>query len=579
MRVLGTFSLVTALGWESAVAWTTSSTFGRQQQQWKRHASSETTAVDGDPVNGESGSFDPKPPEVPPPSYQQNLQEDLKSLREQAEEKDATVQVLEKKMKGLKQELQIREAELKTSQQAWGLEKNSLLAKITEFSQMLQMRDEEETETEEDVIEKERLTKEVEILQTQIERVQNLLKQEQNASALLKARLDEVSDTMEMDQMDYEKEKKALTETVQEEKEKLAKLQNRWTQDKQRFEQEKLLMEADLAAETSKLVEAEEQWKETQKEYEQQRESLMKDLTEQRTRLSEKKKELDIDRTRFQTERASLKQDIASEQKKVAELEQSLDVERLKFRKSQVELNEKIKVEKDTVERLSQQLKDQETRFEEQKINLEVALEVEQTRLANMEKEFEQERRGFNKERQNLEARIAEEVRLRQLKKKQMHDRYEQIRKELTSLWVGAKREARKEQKKLTEKYEELLATAGDKIQSLEADLSSLRSSSLKLEEMLATTKKEKEKAVKETARVEAQYQKMVSERNQQIASLKADISALRDVAEERQDTVEKYESSYREAVGLVGRVTKNKVKRSRLSRWFRRNKEEPSEE
>jgi uncharacterized protein YoxC len=192
-----------------------------------------------------------------------------------------------------------------------------------------------------------------------------------------------------------------------------------------------------------------------------------------------------------------------------------------------------------------------------------------------METQMKEEKASFAVERAALEARIEDEVRLRKLKKKQMNERYDTIRTEMTELWMGAKRDARREKKELTEKYERVLNAMTNEMESLEAEVQSVGESSQKLAELLTKAKQEKARAEMETGMVEDRYIKMVAQRNREINDLKENIRGLSSSVRAREARISNFESSYKEVASLAARVTSNKVKQSRFARWFRRRNSE----
>ena len=526
-----------------------------------------TSETEGDEVT-------PHPPNYPPPALSANLEDDYKTLKEQTEARDAFVKVLENKVEKLMKEMQEKEAELKKQSGLWNIEKTSMMAKIAEFSDMLQQKEEED---EEEKYQKQRLQTEVKLLQEQIEKVRSMLKREQQAAEELKARLEDVGDAMEFQQMEFEKEKKELEGNVEEEKKKLDRIIAQWEDDKKRFEQEKQKIQAQLKKEVEQLEEATSEWNANKQEYEDQRKNLQEELVIEKTKLSDTRKEMKSQTKAFSEERAALKAMIQGEQEKIREVEKTLQKEKVRFEQAQLTLQQKIQDERDVVMELSQRLIDEEQRYQEEKTNLEVALELERKRLSELGEELAGEKINFAAEQERLEAAIAEEVRLRRLKKRQMHDRYEEIRKELTSLWVGAKRDARRERKFITDKYEKKLTSMNEKMRALQADLRRMRESSDELQVLLTESRKREDQAKLETRKVEERYTMMVAQRNREIASLKDSVKELRDTIRLREDQIDQYESSFRELVKLSVKVTGKKLSlgKSKVAGWFRRRRKD----
>ena len=533
--------------------------------------SSETSNTT-DLVNGDSISMVPRPPDESPQLAL--LAQEYDALKQQREQTSNVIQELTDRARTLQEQLSMKQQELDASREEWTFEKKSFLDKIAELTGLVEQND---YVNQEEKYRQEKLESEVKLLQNQIVQVNMALKREQKASEELRERLEDVNDAMEFEQMNFEKERAALQEKLKEEKKRLKEIKEQWDLDKERFESARGVVQTQLDEERERLKKAQLDWAENQFEYEEQQASLKAMLQEQRARLAETESLLESERAQFGEEREALKSVIAADRLKLEEIEQALKEERISFQASQAELESRILDEQDKVDALYVKLQEEQERFYQEKDNLEVSLDIERKRVQRVEADLENEKKGFEAEKKKLEEEIDEQVRINRLKKKQMKRRYEAIRTQLTGLWEGAKQDARNERKQLTAKYEGKLATMSQKVAELETNLFSARKSSEELATVMSDLEQQRDKAREETQTVEARYITMLSQRNREIAQLKTGMNELKETVRQREEQLEKYESSFRALLQLSVRVTGTKVKktRSRLSGIFRRKRDD----
>lgn len=554
----------------------------KQQSQPSQGEPSNTTTAEGlhleimaEAMNGddeqEQGSIlmQPHPPNYPPPlGYSGNLTVDYDVLQEEYTMKESNITSLQVEIADLQKQLESKEQALQKGRDAWSMEKTSLIGRISEFTKLLSQKGDDEEEKEE---ENQRMEREVSLLQGQLTGVQNQLRQEQRATATVRQRLDEVEDAMEFQQMEFKKEKEGLQDVVEEKKLKLASIESQWARDKKRFTAEQTKIGQDLQQETDRLKEAKAEWERNQVDFQKEEESLRKQLAAQMTTLKTTEIELSSERIEFEKDRAKLKEAILQEQTKVRKIEKALADEQTRFQQAQAELEKQIRDEQEKVVKLGERLQREQERFENEKDNLETQIDLERQRLTAVEEQLAEEQVVFKGEKAALEEQVAEEVRLRKLKKRQMNERYEAIRQELTALWQGAKREARQERTALMTKYDVKVSALNGTIAELETSLFSSRRSGDELQVLLKDVTEQKEKAVQDASAIERRYIITLAVRNQEIMSMQTDLRELRSTVKEKEDKLEKYETSLREVLKLSIQVTGKKLKRSRtrVSGWI----------
>ena len=514
----------------------------------------------------------PQPPEYPPPSIilTGDLELDYQELQQQNNETAFRMQVLEDRVLKLQNELEKKERELHRRQQEWGIEKDSLVGKIQEFASLWQGKD---TNEEEEAYERERLEREVELLQTQMNQAMNALKLEQRAAAEVKQRLEDVQDELEFQQMEFEKAKQGLQQTVEQEKQKLAEIKGAWEEDKKRFVSVKDSIQKQLNEESKRLLRAQQEWSKNQEDYEKQEKSLKEQLANQKELLKQRTAELAAERAQSIKETSELKDSLEQEKKKLSEVERTLEQERKRFQKAQADLEKKIENEQAMVASLSDRLEREKQRFDQERANLETRIEVEQQRLSEVEERLALEQQNFAQREAKMQEQLEDEIRVRKLKKRQMNERYDAIRKEMTALWEGSKREARKERNALQAKYEKQLSTVTASLTDLEKNYNNVRAVNEELKLRLDDMTRLKEKSEAEMVSMERRFMQTLAQRNAEITDLTNNVTRLKTTVQEQEKLLVQYQSSYRQLLGLSFKLTGKRLKNTstRVSRWITR--------
>jgi chromosome segregation ATPase len=519
----------------------------------------------------------PRPPDYPPPlsslkGDSMTLQEEYDGLRFLADESANKVERLELKIEDLQQQLKTKTSELDGSSDAWSLEKTSLLAKIAEITSSFTKQKQEFEDVQYD---RERLQREVVLLQEQIEAAMNALRAEQDGAGEIRARLSDVEDALEFQQMQFEKEKTTLEATLQQERQRLEEIVKDWESDKDRFLKERAKIESQLEEERQALEKAETTRSQNQRDFEAQESALRAELAKQTAVLKQRTEELTSERADYQKDRTELRRKVEEEREKVISVNNILAEERTRFSTVQADLEELIKSEQTKVASLSARLEEETARFESEKTRLETRIEQEQERLREVESRLAEERIVFAETEKDLQYQLAEEIRVRKLKKRLMNDRFSAIRKEMTALWEGAKRDARKEKTALAAKYAKEMDAMKASMRTLEGEVDAAKEAALRAEAIAKDMEAARDRALSERDSLEARYMGVVAQRNQEIASLQSNLQALRITVNEKDALLSQYQSSYRQLFKLTLKLTGKRIARPfrGIAGWIRNRK------
>mmetsp|Transcript_8499 Transcript_8499/g.12370 ORF Transcript_8499/g.12370 Transcript_8499/m.12370 type:complete len:590 (-) Transcript_8499:238-2007(-) len=189
-----------------------------------------------------------------------------------------------------------------------------------------------------------------------------------------------------------------------------------------------------------------------------------------------------------------------------------LEDEQIRFENEKIDLNERIVEEKQKL-----------TEVDEVNKYLEEKIEESNLRQSEIEAELETERNFFNDEKSKLEDMVQDGERERSLMAKKKSAEYSSIRKELTALWNSAKNEARRSDRKRRKQVAEMI----EEIVRLEADIKDAKAASDDLKRVQEALRRVRDDALEEKSQMESRFNMTLAERDDTIAEIEKNISAL----------------------------------------------------
>jgi chromosome segregation ATPase len=507
-----------------------------------------------------------------PPDYPPRIDEQLEMDLLEAERR---VMLYEKEVELVREQLDLKQDELMEERNIFRDEKSTLMSKIAEFTRLLAQRDEELAtlmEAPPPTIDPQReaaLLEEIESLKGELVAKVEALQKEQASTKELRKWFEEAQDALEFEQMNFEKERKALQQVVASERTQLKELEGKFEQSKKSFETTRQELINRISAEEQKLNDTKSKWKKTQEELQRVEEKLKAAYEEKTKLLQDGDRKLADDRERLRDEKTGLQEQIRSEQARVEEARRELQEERSRFAEAKIRLESLVQVEQKKVEGLQKELAKEQEKYESEKQGLDKKITEISLTLSYVEKELANERVNFSKEKKQLEQKLADEVRVGKLKKRQMKERYDQIRTEMTDLWESSKRQARQEENRLRKKYEKRIDTVNEQLAKLRNDFSASEKTQQDMKTMLDTMTQEKERITLELKAMELKYAGELKQRDAAIANLEGSVEALRQtivdkdrIIQQKQEQLEGYETSLRQVLKLGFIVTGNKIRR-----------------
>jgi chromosome segregation ATPase len=505
------------------------------------------------PEDSESeGIFEPRPPDFSP-MVDEQLQQDLMNS-------ERKIMMYEAEINMVREALDLKQDELQEERNIFRDEKTSLLQKISNFTTLLSQRDKEleqvqGKESEEDQLNKvNELIDEVKSLSKELGVKTREYMEEKEATKALRERFEKAQDTLEFEQMRFEKEKKALQASIDKEKNYLKSLKVQMKGSQIDFESAKESLLNKIKEEEDNYDRTKQSWNEAEFMMKAVEEELRDSLLKREELLAQSKKERASEKEALNKEVQELKKNLAQEQDKTQRTISELMDVREQFRTEKTNLEAIVNLEKNEIEKLQNGLLLEEKKFEKEKSRLESKLEKESERLKNIEEELAGERDTFSKEKERLEQQVTEEIKKRQVKARIMNERYTEIRREMTKLWEDSKRRARKEEARLKRRYESKLADVKKKAVRLEGELQDTNASNSELASMLDDSRTENVQLKGKNKKLEAKYKTLLTDRD-------GIISHQSRVIDQQKITIEGYESSYRLIAKLSFRVTGRKIK------------------
>lgn len=488
----------------------------------------------------------------------EELRYTVEETSQRATEAEKRVMFLEEEVEAYKKELKEKEEKLRDESDVWALEKTQLVAKIAEFTGFSKGKPEEDDDS--NTVE---LKNEIDSLRQKLVDAEEALETQREAASQLKDRLLNAEDELEFEQMRFDKEKSEFNEQLDVERSKLKSLSDDFEAVQLRFDAEQRQLQGELEIERNKVSELTEQREVDQQKFVEEKEKLLQQIQFERRRVEDLMNQLQNESNKFSDERRQLKDELAEALNQLNASQALLQERQQQFQKEADSINEKLVAELARVEELKIVLQEEQDRFAKEKKDLQFQVYEEQNKLSEIEATLEAESKRFEKEKEYLKYQVSEGDRIRQLKARQMNKRYSAIRSELTAKWEGAKREARKEKKRLVEKYETKLAVVTKKVTDLEEQLASRQGTEEDLQARLTVVTTERDSLRKEKQVMESKLLQSIANKNGEISSLKMSVSDLEEELRYKDEELERYESSYRALLRQSLRLTRERMRKS----------------
>ena len=496
------------------------------------------------------------------------------------------VVALESEMDKTQRLLEEKEAEFKRIGNEWSIDKKSLLEKLSDFTKKLQMT---ETEVEtanvaQDAKSRQRqdlLQQEIDELKQSLEESKAQLIDQQAGADELRNRLLNAEDQLEFEQMRFTKETKELIQQIETERSKVSTVEKGIAEEQARFQIETMQLRKELEDTAIKVEQAETLLNQTQQKFDQELATMAQQIDAQKIVVANAKLLATEESKRFTKERSELNNKVTDAQLQLKQAQIEFQESQEAFAKEEKDLESKIVLEKARVTKLESMLESELAKFATDKLSLETSLEQEKNRLTMVEKTLQEETKRFQQETKKLQEKIVDGERVRQLQAKQMNERYSAIRTELTAKWEGEKRYSRRERSRLMEKYETQLVRVNDAVEKLARDLDLARQQTNEWKASFEEAKTEMGRMEAESRRMERSYLNKIYECNGEISQLEQSIVSFQADIKRRDETIERYESSYREMLKLSVNLTKERLGKQgrKVKNIFRRNKKDTKEQ
>lgn len=493
----------------------------------------------------------PEPPDFPP-RVDEQLELDLM-------DSERRVMLYEKEVEMIREQLDLKQIELLEEQNFFRDEKRTLMGKIAEFTSILAQRDDELANSiEQDQNNAGYLKKQSELetniqsLESKLQETTESLENEKRSSNELRRRFNDAEDALEFEQMNFEKERRSLQELVTNERKQVKALQEKFEENGKSYETSREELLNKIQSEEKKLSDTKFKWKATQDQLREVEKQLETSLKEKDEILKESEIKIDTEKAAASGEILDLKKTIKTQQVRMEEIKRGLEKENEEYEESKHNLEIKIETEEKMIQDLQKKLIEEQKEYEDEKSTLDQEIRSITANLANVETQLANERVIFSKEKEMLEKKLANEIRVGKLKKKQMKARYDEIRREMTDLWESSKRQARQEETRLRKKYKRKLDTVKAQVEKLENDLM-VEKKRLLVEQNDMLSRHAEELQTRDV---------MISELEGSVATLGKLIANKDQIIKEKNEQIQRYETSFRQVAKLGLVVTGNKIKK-----------------
>ena len=520
-------------------------------------------------------------------SSEATIREESSSDSHQTLEKQgAALEGLRDAFQNLQQVLKKKEAELQQKQDVWSQEKTSLIAKIAEVSSTLmkiqkdnpnkQLPDDDDDETQaqidaERLAEQDRLKREIQLLNSQMARVKERLETEEARNQELKRKVDKVNDSLEFEQMLFFKEKEQLKEQLGNQLRQIASIENKLKREEAQILEDREALEMKLKEEKERVQRTRAELKDLEQEYRKGQQVLKDNVRQEEKAIRQAERELRNQKRAAESERKEMQMQVEQDQERISKLQEEIREETESFNSLQPKLEQTIKAEQQKVDQLSQKLVENQERYESEKAGLEGRIVEERKRLKMVQDRLAKERTKAEQTRLRMLFQQSIVEAKREDDRSRMRDRFDGLRQSLTDKYYETKRQGKLELKDLKLKYENDIDMTKDNIQNFKDQLNTTRASRDNLQATVDDMNLQAQRAEQDKVQTEQRYQKLLVDRNSEIASLHNTVQVLELTEKETADEIAKVEASYREIAKMSVRLTGRRIGKLNPLRFFRR--------
>jgi chromosome segregation ATPase len=258
----------------------------------------------------------------------------------------------------------------------------------------------------------------------------------------------------------------------------------------------------------------------------------------------------------------------------VVGMENAIQQEKEEFNnKLKPRLEQAFEEEQLKVEQLSRKIQREQDRFEMEKASLEQRIAAEKKRLDVVQYQLSQERTENQQVLKDLqfEQTLIEDQRAED--RERMSQRYAALRAAITARIEAEKREGRKDEKELTQKYETTLKDTRGVIEDLQNQVQSRLESNFNLQKMVNDMKAQVQQVYTDKQEAEVRYQRLILDRKIEIKGLETNVQELKETITERDQEIEQVEHSYRAIAKASLKLTGKRLNKLNPVRLLRRGK------
>jgi hypothetical protein len=502
--------------------------------------------------------------------YNATSMEELRRNVEEAKEKSTKskerVHALQQKVDDLQHKLDEAESEFQQYTEIREEESNSIVARVDELENLLQMKADKRNLAEDTIqsaarMRQEILMKEIETSRAALRKAEAALDEEKDVAAEIESRIIQAEEQMVKDKSAFEGDEKELLATIQEGRAKIDNAETQIQRERDEFEVVKITLGRELQRRITSVAETNARLQLEQSLFSMNQAEVQRNIDDIKSKLRATEQEVKSDGSRFQEETNELQKTTQELRALLKDAESKLETEKRKSKQAREDLDMRLIFEVVKARNLSEKLKSQQDTFRQEIDELEQASADTRIKLADAQGQLENARALFLEDKETLQDQVADEVRIRTLKVKQMAQRYSDVRQDLTEKWQDERRKARSERIRLDGKYKSKLSGLQEAIPLLERELAKTRKMTEDLYVRKANTVMEKAAILKEIRRMEMSYIQKKSERNSAISALEDEIDSLTKELSERDEKLVKYKSSLRAMLSLSIKLTGKRIR------------------
>lgn len=500
------------------------------------------------------------------------IQDQHDQLLEEMWEQEEVLLKLQQNSSQLESTLVYKRAQLDRLKMTGVNETSSLKAKLEQFTKQLQFnrKDQPQAEKEHQTKVKEyqkkqaTLEQQVTVLQTDLVRITNEMRTEQERFATLTQRMDEVSGTQEWEAAEFEQLQEDLLAESAEQQLAITNLQANVANGTTVMDQQRMELRSQLSNRKTESTTIDTQLRDYRQDHLSQSIFLENAIRNQRADTAEEREQLDASKSNHSSILDGVRAQLEGRRNENEQLQLQLQQETVEFLELESQLKDTLVDANQTKDLLLLKIKTLQSKWDGEQAYLTGRLELDSKRLAILQKQLGYESAGHGKDRAEWKGKRDDRLGRTRGARIEMQRRFSLLRSLLHGRWQSAKQEGRAHEKMLIGFYEQDVADTKNAILYLTESVALSRQNLKDLQQLVYGTSQTAESLESAKKNLEHGLTDRLTRANQDMHYLKGDKIELQQVLHQREDDIDELETSGRAIARASWKLTKRRARKLR---------------